>query len=384
MVLWHTGDGWLRPGLKAGEGFFFLRFVGGLAAPSFLMLAGVAAALGARPVRDRAQANQAFRAAFARGFEVWVLGYALRLQTWVVDAAALQNLETYRAWLPLLAGYVLLLLGGRALAARPRRSLALGVAGVLLIAIALLQVEGVAPGRFLRLLQVDVLQAIGASLMLLAAIERFLNLLQRPLWLLLLGVTVALLTEPLAAHLPGPLPIPLAAYLGRFRAPPGMPNPALFPLFPWLAYALVGGSFGAYLRLFPERTERTVMTSLLLGAALSLATSEAQPFVRAVLRDFPLSVPLARASFRIGIVLLLMGVGYAFARARSARLVLDFGRASLRIYWVHLLFAYGILARPLRAKLGYGSWFGLALLLLVAMWGLSQLGGRAKRSPVRA
>lgn len=384
MVLWHTGDGWLRPALKAGEGFFFLRFVGGLAAPSFLMLAGVAAALAARPNADPERRRQVFRSSAARGFEVLLLGYALRLQTWVVDAGALQNLGTYRAWLPLLFGYGLLLFAARALAKDPKRCLRLALAGAVLVLVALFQVESVAAGRFLRLLQVDVLQAIGGSLMLLALFERGFGLLQRPPWLLALGLLVALVTEPLASQLPGVLPVPIAAYLGRFPAAQGAPNPALFPLFPWLAYALLGAAFGACLRLYPQRVERTVVLGLLGGAMLAMLTSEAHRFVRVVLHDIPLCVPLLRAGFRVGIVLVLMGIGYAFPGGRSAQVVLDFGRASLRIYWVHLIFAYGILARSLHAKLGYASYLGLAFALLVAMWGLSRIGGSGKRAPVRA
>lgn len=384
MVLWHTGDGWLRPGLKAGEGFFFLRFIGGLAAPSFLMLAGVAAALAARPRSDAEQARQAFRGSFARGFEVWVLGYALRLQTWVIDAAALKNLGTYRAWLPLLTGYGCWVWAARTVTNKPRRAVAFALAGLALIVLALVQVEGVAPGRLLRLLQVDVLQAIGASLMLLALFERCGALLQRPLWLLALGLAVALATEPLSHLLPGSLPVPVAAYLGRFPAAQGAPNPALFPLFPWFAYALFGATFGAYLRLYPARAERTVVSGLLLGALLALCTSEGHRAVRALLNGVPFIVPLMRTTFRVGMVLVLLGLGYAFPRSFSARRLVDVGRASLRIYWVHLLFAYGIFARPLHAKLDYTSWLALALPLLVAMWGLSQLRGRSKTAPVRS
>jgi uncharacterized membrane protein len=384
MVLWHTGDGWLRPALKAGEGFFFLRFIGGLAAPSFLMLAGVAAALAARPAPDPSRAWEKFRASLARGFEVWVLGYALRLQTWVVDAAAIQHLGTYRAWLPLLLGYGCLVLAARTHTKQPRHALWLFALGVGLVVAALLQVEDVAPGRLLRLLQVDVLQAIGASLMLLALLERAFGLLQKPVWLLLCGLAIALATEPIAAQLPGALPIPIAAYFGRFPAGAGAPNPALFPLFPWLAYALLGAAFGACLRLYPERAERTVVLGLLGGALLAMGTSEAHRFVRVVLRDVPLVVPLMRTGFRVGIVLVLMGIGYAFPRGRGAATVLDFGRASLRIYWIHLLFAYGICARPVHAKLHYASWLGLVLALLIAMWAVSRVGTGGKRAPVRA
>jgi hypothetical protein len=83
-------------------------------------------------------------------------------------------------------------------------------------------------------------------------------------------------------------------------------------------------------------------------------------------------------------VLVLLGLGYAFPRGFAAARLVEIGRASLRIYWIHLLFAYGIFARQLHAKLDYKSWLALAVPLLVAMWGLSQLRGRSKTAPVRS
>lgn len=379
MVLWHTGDAWLRPGLHAGEGFFFLRFVGGLAAPSFLSLAGMAAALGARPARDRAEAHAQMLRGATRGAEILLLGYGLRLQTWLVDAAAIIQLHTLRAWLPLALGYAALFGCCRTLSKRPKRALLLLCAGVGLVIIGGLQVESVAPGRSARLLQVDVLQAIGASLLILALAEGLCRFLQRP-WLLLgVGVAIAALTQPLGTLLPGSLPIPIAAYLGRFANEPGVPIPAaLFPLFPWLAYACLGAALGSWLRAKPEVAESRLIWGVLLGALVAACTSEAHAFVQRALANEAL-VPPVRVVFRVGVVCVLLGFGFAFSSGKAARIVVDFGRASLRVYWFHLPFAYGILARPVRAKLGYAGWAILASALLVAMWGLTRIGSPSQR-----
>jgi uncharacterized membrane protein len=394
MVLWHSADAWLRPALKTGEGFFFVRFVGGLAAPAFLLLAGTGAALAARAPRDAAHAAQLRLAGLARGFEILLLGYALRLQTWLLDAAAVRQLHTVRAWLPLAAGYAALFWAARVVTRARRRALAWAAPGAALVAVGLLQVESVAPGRLARLLQVDVLQAIGAALMLLAWAA---PLVRRPLPALATGVAIAFATPFVWAQLPGALPRPLAAYLGRFEPLPGAPAPALFPLFPWLAYACLGAALGSWLREVrtaaasstagaPQHrqgeraVDALVLRWMLLGALTAALTSEAHPVVLRVMNALPESVPPLRVAFRVGMITTLLGVGLMLATRRASVALLDLGRASLRVYWFHLPFAYGLLGLPLRGKLTYFQYALVAPVLALAMWGLSRVSFTRKRS----
>jgi len=372
MVLWHSGDAWLRPALKAGEGFYFLRFFGGLAAPSFLLLAGLAAALSAKPAVDAHDADRKLRASAGRGLQVLVFGYALRLQSWLIDADAIRKLYTLRAWLPLVLGYTALVLMARALAKSPRTALMYALPGVLLVTTGLLQVEGLAPGRLARLMQVDVLQAIGASLIVLALAERLLRAYNHPAWLLAAGAAIAMATAPVWSLLPGSLPLPLAAYVGRFAVAQGAPNPALFPLFPWLSYTLIGAALGRAWHLSKERVELAVLTTAVLGAVLAAVTSEAHPALQQLANGSAAALPPLRVAFRAGMVASLLGLGFAYPRGLLARLLGDVGQASLRIYWVHMLFAYGVLGSPVRGRLGYPGWAALAGVLLAAMWGLSR------------
>lgn len=370
MILWHTGDGWLRPGLKAGEGFTFLRFVGGLAAPSFLLLAGLAAGLSART--DPELRDKQFLSAIGRGGGVLVIGYALRLQNWLIDASALLQLSTMRAWLPIGLGYIAIYWACHTLTRHTKRAAYAAAAACVLVLLGFMQLQDVAPGRGQRLLSVDVLHAIGLSLVLLGVLQRTLNVFRRPWVLIALGVGVGLATSFVWAGLPGSIPVPLAALLGRFEPGAGGPVVSLFPLFPWFAYACVGATVGRGCRAAAERgsLDTTVLSYCVVGAALACLTSESQPLLRTVLADAPSLIPLVRIAYRCGLVLAILGAAFAFGESRPLR---SLGTTSLRVYWAHMLFAYGVVAKPMRLQLGYASWIVLAAALVLAMWGLSQV-----------
>jgi len=378
MVVWHTADGWLNAEVRTGQSWAVLRFVGGLAAPSFLLLAGVGVALAARPDRVRAVP---LLVSLARGLEIVLFGYALRLQTWLIDAAAIRNLHLVRSWLPLLLGYALLFGSLRTIAKQPARAKQLAVAGGLLALVGLAQVPWLAPGRLPRLLQVDVLQAIGVSLVLLALFERSWRLLQRPWLALALAVGVAALTEPLSFLLPGVLPVPLAAYLGKFAPAAGAPAPALFPLFPWFSYACVGAAYGTLLRTHGEHDERFIVCTGLGGALLALLTSEAHHPVQHLIGAAPWLVHPLRVAFRTGLVLVLLLAGWLWAHGKRGRLLIAYGRASLRVYWAHLLVAYGVAGSPWQKHLAMGEWATRLLVLLFAMWLLTRIGRNTMVAP---
>lgn len=383
MVLWHTGDAWLTPALRDGQGWLFLRFVGGLAAPSFLFLAGVSTALSVRPHETAQAAARALRASIGRGLEVVLVGYLLRYQTWMIDAAAIRQLSTARAFLPLGLGYATLVWSVNQLADAPKKALWSALAGAALCAAGYAQVESVAAGRLERLLQVDVLQAIGMSLVLLALFERGFGFLHKPAACALVAFAVAACTHSIWESLPGPLPHALAAYLGHFEPAPGKTPASRFPLFPWFAYACLGASVGALLRRARGDVDRVTLLLAVIGAACAVATSEAHPYIHQVFALEPWLIHPLRVIFRVGVVLSLLLVGLAWTSERRGRVLLDYGKTSLRIYWAHMLFAYGVLGRPLQRTSGYHTWALWVCVLLAAMWFLAQLGAR-KAKPAKA
>ncbi len=373
MVLWHTGDGWLLPGLRAGQGWALLRFVGGLAAPTFVFLAGAGAALAARDILDPNKRARAFRSRAARGLEIVLYGYLLRFQTWLIDASAITELRTVRAYLPLGLGYATLLWAVKQLDDRPRRAFTAALFGALLVGTGLMQVESVSKGRLLRLVQVDVLQAIGTSLVFLTLLDRAWGVLRKPRLAVAIGLTVACLTQLVWTHLPGPLPHALAGFLGKYTPPPGAPA-ALFPLFPWFAYACLGAATGSVLRDAKQQTERATVLLGVAGAFCALLASEAHPHLHDLFALQPWTVHPMRIAFRVGIVLSLLLVGWGWVGNLRGRILIDYGGASLRIYWAHMFFAYGIIGRTLQKSASYGQWLLYVSVLLGLMWLLSRIG----------
>src|SRR5262249_50385059 len=137
--------------------------------PTFLLLAGLSLGLG-WGASDWPRNPAARRAELARGLQLVVLGYALRLYMWMLDAGGALHLDAWTAALPLGAGlYALSRALGEWAQVRPARRLAgFGLAG---FAFGLAFVSILIPDRLWRVTRVDILQAIGASLVLLALLR---------------------------------------------------------------------------------------------------------------------------------------------------------------------------------------------------------------------
>ncbi len=379
MIPLHTSHGWVAPALRSGNAWAAIQFFGGLAAPLFLSLSGVS--LGLRwGARAEKQALPRHRDDLARALQLVVLGYGLRLQMWIIDGSGYAKPYAYVGELLLLGGYGLAYFSLPKLArAEPRARLLLAAASAM-VAGGLVHVDFAASSRLYGLLRVDVLQCIGGSLAIITVIgalrgARF----ARPGLYVGLGVATAFATAWTRSWVPGPLPSGMAAYLGQWEPTDGRSVLALFPLFPWLAYALIGTALG--LRWQRDAREQQLPLTLIactaLGACLSLSSSEALPHIWAVLHYVPWLVQPVRVMYRIGLVLVLTGLAFGIARLapRSPlRAALDtLGRASLLVYWVHLEFAFGAAAASFKKTLDYTHWALGSLSLLLAMVVLAQL-----------
>ena len=363
MIWMHTADAWLLPSLKHGRAWDVVRSLGGLAAPTFLLLVGLSLGLGwARA--SQAQTWAASRRELARGLQLVVLGYALRVQMWMIDAGGFRAPGGLIGAALLTVSYVALYRGLGAWTGGSAWWREAAVAG----AAALLAWSGVLAAQPppSSLLRVDVLQAIGASIALLVLARP--ALVRRPGLGIVLGVLVALATPWLKAWVPGSLPVPLAAYVAQWPPAPGERVASLFPLFPWLAYALIGAAFGPFLARAAERGEsaRAVRRLSALGAVLALIACEPLPLAGGVLRAAPWLSDLSRVVYRVGAALLLGGFAWVVARGLLRAPLLLLGRTSLFVYWVHLELAFGAVATPIAHELRFGSWLvGWALLVLL-------------------
>jgi uncharacterized membrane protein len=384
FMLWmHTGDGWLRPEVREGTGWDLVRAVGGLAAPSFLMLVGVSLGLAWNKPRSR----RPLRVDLARGLEVLALAHLLRMQMWMLDGAGYEHPPSWLGALPMLAGWLAVLSGLSRWARGERGGARVGIGAAVVLG-SLVYVHLWIPHRLLGLLRVDVLQAIGARIVIVALVGRAGWPQGRPGAragvLLLLGALTAALTPFMRSWVPGPLPEPLAGYLGYWDPGPGRTPVGMFPLFPWLAYPCFGTLVGLrWGRLGAARALESAISMCVLGAVLALASCELLPQVHRLLAALPELLQPVRVAYRVGVVLCLLGLSVALTRpgVPGREALLGLGRASLVVYWVHLEFAFGMLSRPLSRGLTLAGWALFLVALTAAMVVLARgwLGLRGRR-----
>lgn len=399
MIWMHTADGWLRPELKHGPAWEAIRSLGGLAAPAFFFLAGLGLGLdwGRPNAAPRSVAN-----GIARGLQLMLLGYALRLQMWMLDAGGLGSARAWLAAIPLGAGYFAVYrtlelcsrppvtppndesrtgrdvagADARQLKARPAtlatRWALLGLAGS---ALGLTLVAALIPDRLRPLLRVDALQGVGASLALVALLRPLLG--RAAAGWVAVGALVALATPWMRALMPWILPTPLASYVASWELAVGATSPSLFPLFPWLAYVPLGLVAGMSMAGQQDhQARRKALTWALGGLVLALTLCEPLPLAKAVLARCPWLIQFDRVGYRVGVVLVFgaLALGLSHRKVRLAGPLVTMGRASLFVYWVHLELAFGVLSRPFARKLGLSGWFlGFVLLfglmvLLARLW----------------
>lgn len=165
---------------------------------------------------------------------------------------------------------------------------------------------------------------------------------------LAVSALIALLTPPLwSIWRPRFLPWPLESYINGVHTF-GAPQRWLFPIFPWCAFAFVGLAVG--LALLTPRAHKDEMRSfaVLAGvgvAAIALAVAlDALPIKIYALQDFWGASPNFLMA-RCGVMLLLLAIAYGWCQLGWGQggfsPVIQLGKTSLLVYWVHIEFVYG-------------------------------------------
>lgn len=373
MIALHTSHGWLAPPWREGGAWSVIRSFGGMAAPLFLLLAGVSLGLGWN-VAERVSGADA-RPNMARGLGILVLGYVLRVQMWMLDANGYRDSGAWLIAGTLVLGYALVHLGLSRWGARRAGASSLLVIGSAAIAIGAWAVARWFPERTAGVFRVDVLQAIGASVAIVAWVLGALG--ARRAALAAVGMLVACATPLVEAWGTTALPAALDAYLARRPSAPGVLASGLFPLFPWSAYALLGAALGldwANAARGARLAQRIAWTGA-LGVLLALANCELVPAVSATLGAYPWLTHPVRVAYRVGLASVFAALCLGLVRTRFTRWPLvTLGRASLLVYWVHLEFAFGIAARTWARRLDLAQWAMWTLALIIAMTALAAAG----------
>src|SRR5437868_731300 len=205
------------------------------------------------------------------------------------------------------------------------------------------------------LLRVDVLNILGLSMMLMgllcwragdghAAAARTRTLVGA----IVAAAIVAMATPPLwTTYRPKSLPWPIESYINGVHIF-DQPQPWLFPLFPWSAFAFVGLAVGFFLFAgFARRKEALVFAALggagVLACVLSVFFDSSSIHLYAVY-DYWHSNP-DFFLMRCGILLVILFLVYAWCRWGFAQKgfspIIQLGKTSLLVYWVHIEFVYG-------------------------------------------
>jgi uncharacterized membrane protein len=302
MFQTHCYDSWLGGAAREGNFIKLSQLGGTLPAPLFLFLAGVSFALMTDRLRQKGlTAGEIARTTIRRGGEIFLLGLLFRVQEFLLG----------RPWAP-----------------------------------------------WTDLLRVDVLNIIGLSLMMMG-LACWAAAVSGPQDVSRLRRRSIITSASVAAIIAGVTPQMWSSWRPHWRAwwlesylngvhTYDKPQPWLFPIFPWSAFAFAGLALGFLLLSdWTRRNEAPAMSLVGVGGA-ALAwlgySLDARPVQLYAVYDFWHSSPNFFL-IRTGIVMMIVLFGYLWCRWGPGEWgfspLIEMGQASLLVYWVHIEFVYG-------------------------------------------
>ncbi len=305
MFQTHCYDSWLSPAARQTKFFKVSQLGGTLPAPLFLFLAGIAFAMMTDRLRERGvKSGDIARAGIRRGAEIFGLGLLFRLWEFLLGQGRIKS-----PWTDLFRVDILNIIG--------ISLIAMGVACWL--AAKLWNGSGVAGMR-------------AKNLAIAAGVALAISLVTPPLW------------TTWRAHW---LPWYLESYINGVHIF-NVPQPWLFPFFPWAAFAFAGLAAGFFLVTNWARTRQAASIAILAGVGVAIAGIglflNAQPVQLYAVSDFWHSSP----NFflvRVGVMLAILLLSYLWCRWGPGMWgfspLICMGQASLLVYCVHIEFVYG-------------------------------------------
>ncbi|MGE5497394.1 MAG: heparan-alpha-glucosaminide N-acetyltransferase domain-containing protein [Syntrophothermus sp.] len=292
MIETHIFNALLSPALKATYGFKVLSFINGLVAPSFLFISGFAFAVASLRKIDQYRSY---------GFEFW-------RQLWRI---LLIIIIGYSLGLPYLSLHKLL--------------------------------YKATPQELLPFLRVDVLQCIAVGLLFMFLLRIYIKS-DKIYHYILIGVSVVLFMAAPAINkidFAQYMPVYLANYINDMYG-------SLFPVFPWLAFMLPGATLGHYyLKLKQEGREEELLNKLLLYSIIVFVISAVVLWSHLEIFAYLSSIKPGQFFYamRLAIVIMLLVIAriYEIRRQTEKSFVIDIGRESLLIYWLHLQVIYRVI-----------------------------------------
>jgi uncharacterized membrane protein len=292
----HCYHAWLSDSARSGSFFHWSQFSGTIPAPLFVFLSGISSALVAdRMWRKGTSSNQVAARLVRRGGQIFALGLLFRAQEFAFGWSAAPRTDLFRVDVLNLIGLSIVFMGVLCWIVREQMAGAISAAGI--------------------------------------------------------SLGIALLTPPLwTSWRPHWLPWYLESYVNGVHIY-GVPQPWLFPIFPWTAFAFAGLAAGFL--LFSDSSMRNPARTMALlgagGAGIFLLSRwfDTRPVQLYAVYDYWHTSPNFFLA-RVGVLLLLMLAAYAWCRwglgAKGFSPCIQLGQTSLLVYWVHTEFVYGQLS----------------------------------------
>jgi uncharacterized membrane protein len=340
MFQTHCYDSWLG-GAPRDSGFFKLSQLGGtLPAPLFLFLAGISFALVTDKFRQKGvPADEIARTTILRGGEIFLLGLLFRLQEFLLGQPRAPWTDLLRVDILNVIGVSLMMMG---------------------VACRISAADGETDPRHLR--RATIVTAVVCA------------------------AAIALLTPPLwNSWRPRFLPWWLESYVDGVHTF-GKPQPWLFPIFPWAGFAFVGLAAGSLLLSeWPRRWEATALACAGVSGVALVALGlwlDARPLQLYSDHDFWHTSPNF-FMVRSGVVLVILFLAYAWCRWGAGEWgfspLIEMGKCSLLVYWVHIEFVYGGLSIVPKRSVGIATATLGLIVIFVAMTLLATLRNRFPR-----
>ncbi len=328
----HIVNAMLQPALKETGWFGILNFLNGLIAPSFLFISGFVFVLSTQQKKDKLrEPGYALGKKLARIALIFLAGYSIHL-----PILSLRRLMNYYSRSVVLSSF-----------------------------------------------NVDILQCIAAGLLFIFIARLLIKSDKSYNIFLMASLILILFLSPFVWQVDFSkfMVIPLADY---FNAMYG----SLFPLFPWMGFLLAGAvTCNYYLNARENNYEKKFIIIIIMAGAILAAAG------KVLLADvFNLSLKLVEPHpvfffERLGWVLILLGALWYYAGWRQTKksFVLDVGRESLLVYWLHLEVIYRqfwnehSIASIFRGKFNLLECFIAAVFLSLMMIGVAKIWGGFKK-----
>ncbi|HPO55192.1 MAG: DUF1624 domain-containing protein [Ignavibacteriales bacterium] len=287
MIEVHVFNAMLLQGIKDASWFSVINFINGLVAPSFIFVSGFAFSFSSpEKIKELRRLGTIFWKQISRLLLIILAGYSLRVPFSLTETFAKSDTN---ALAPFLIVDVLQCIG----------------AGLLVL-------------MFLRM-------AIKKDLILISAIGLLL--------VLIIGISPLLWQMELNNY----MPYYIANYFTNKYG-------SLFPLFPWLGFMLSGYMFGYYFTIFRKNDKVAEYFKVLYYLAFGMLLLG--HFI--VTTNSPLHIEMPKPNvfffiLRLGYILLIFSVCKSLTDKFNLKdsFILNISRASLLIYWLHLILMFG-------------------------------------------